>query len=63
MNKALILCTLFGVALALGCADQNSANVNGTGAQRGTIYGVSGAGSLGGGGGHPPNQNPNKNIP
>ena len=53
---------LIGVVLVLGgCADQNTADVNGTGANRGTIYGVSG--SIGGGGGHPPNQPGIKNIP
>ncbi len=63
MKKALFLCTVLSAIFILGCADQNSADINGTGANRGTIYGVSGAGSLGGGGGHPPNQNPQKNIP
>jgi hypothetical protein len=62
MKTALFLCILIGAVLVLGgCADQNTADVNGTGANRGTTYGVSG--SLGGGGGHPPNQTGIKNIP
>ena len=62
MKTALFLCMLIGaVLIAGGCADPNSPDVNGTGANRGTTYGVSG--SVGGGGGHPPNQTGIKNIP
>jgi hypothetical protein len=62
MKTALFLCILIGAVLVVGgCADQSTADVNGTGANRGTIYGVSG--SLGGGGGGPQNQNNVKNLP
>lgn len=62
MKTALFLSAVIGAVLVLaGCADQNTADVNGTGANRGTIYGISG--SAGGGGGHPPNQTGMKNIP
>jgi hypothetical protein len=62
MKTALFLCILTGAMLVLvGCADQTSADVPGTGANRGTIYGVSG--SLGGGGGGPTNQVGVKNLP
>ena len=49
MKTALFLCILIGAVLVLGgCAAQDSADVPGTGANRGALYGVSG--SLGGGG-------------
>ena len=52
---------VMSAVFALGCASQNSEAINGTGAQRGTLYGVSGAG--GGGGGPVPNRNAVNNIP
>jgi hypothetical protein len=62
MKTALFLCILFGAALVLdGCAAQNTADVAGTGANRSTVPGISG--SLGGGGGHPPNQGGMAHIP
>ena len=62
MKTALFLCILIGAVLVLGgCAAQNTADVNGYGANRGTVPGVSG--SLGGGGGHPPNQGGMAHIP
>lgn len=61
MKRLPFLCMVLSAVLVLGCANQNSDAINGTGAQRGTLYGVSGAG--GGGGGPVPNRNAIKNIP